>query len=341
MRPRAEITVGVDGDDAGGWRAGPTRAAARSSSAATPTGRRAPRPRRRSTSGPASTSTAAAPYVVDGDLVVFSDFADGRLYRLDPASGRRCRSRRRAVALRRPALRSGPPAGSSPSARTTSRRRRQPMPRTSTSPLDWRAASRRSSSTAPTSSRRRGSRRMARRSPGSSGTTRTCRGTARSCGSPRSRRTARSGASDLAAGGPEEWIVQPAGRPTASSISSRDRTAGGTSTASTDGPRLEPLAPLEAEFAGPDWLFGLLLYAFLPDGSIVAIARAAAATGCIAHRAGRLVGEIESAVHRDRGPALDGATGSSRWRRSPDEAAALVELDPATLAPLGRAPPRR
>jgi dipeptidyl aminopeptidase/acylaminoacyl peptidase len=32
----------------------------------------------------------------------------------------------------------------------------------------------------------------------------------------------------------------------------------------------EPLQPLEAEFAGPDWAFGQSTYAFLPDGRLVA-----------------------------------------------------------------------
>lgn len=32
----------------------------------------------------------------------------------------------------------------------------------------------------------------------------------------------------------------------------------------------EPLAPLEAEFTGPDWAFGQTSYAFLPDGRLVA-----------------------------------------------------------------------
>ena len=42
--------------------------------------------------------------------------------------------------------------------------------------------------------------------------------------------------------------------------------AGGTSTACVDGPRLEPLAPMEAEFADPAWIFDRSSYGFLADG---------------------------------------------------------------------------
>ncbi|MHB1533635.1 MAG: S9 family peptidase [Acidimicrobiales bacterium] len=37
-----------------------------------------------------------------------------------------------------------------------------------------------------------------------------------------------------------------------------------------DGEAGRPLAPLEAEFAGPDWVFGQATYAFAPDGRLVA-----------------------------------------------------------------------
>jgi len=43
-----------------------------------------------------------------------------------------------------------------------------------------------------------------------------------------------------------------------------------------DGERLAPLAPtIEAEFAGPDWVFGLSTHGVVADGTIVAVGRAA------------------------------------------------------------------
>src|SRR5207245_11790594 len=38
--------------------------------------------------------------------------------------------------------------------------------------------------------------------------------------------------------------------------------------------RIEPVAPMEAELAAPEWQFGNQSYGFLPDGGIVAVARA-------------------------------------------------------------------
>ena len=48
--------------------------------------------------------------------------------------------------------------------------------------------------------------------------------------------------------------------------------------ASLDGPRLEPLAPMAAEFADPAWIFDRSSYGFLADGSIVAVAPVATGT---------------------------------------------------------------
>ena len=102
------------------------------------------------------------------------------------------------------------------------------------------------------------------------------------------------------------------GRPTASSISSATGAAGGTSTALVDGPRLEPLAPMDAEFADPAWLFGRSSYGFLPDGSIVAVGRAARAGPPVPSRTGR----ARPARSRRRSPSSSGCTsvrtGSSR-----------------------------
>jgi dipeptidyl aminopeptidase/acylaminoacyl peptidase len=91
---------------------------------------------------------------------------------------------------------------------------------------------------------------------------------------------------------------------------------------------------MEAEFADPAWIFDRSSYGFLPDGSIVAIARAEGRDRIFHVRPGRLVGEVASAfteldglrVGPDRVVALAG---------SPAEPAMVVALDPTTLAPSG------
>jgi dipeptidyl aminopeptidase/acylaminoacyl peptidase len=79
---------------------------------------------------------------------------------------------------------------------------------------------------------------------------------------PASRSEGRSGP---VAGGPDESVTQPTWSPAGELHWISDRTgwwnlyAGG-----------EPLAPMEAEFAEPDWVFGNSNYDFLPDGRVVA-----------------------------------------------------------------------
>ncbi|MEX2183646.1 MAG: prolyl oligopeptidase family serine peptidase, partial [Chloroflexota bacterium] len=101
-----------------------------------------------------------------------------------------------------------------------------------------------------------------------------------------------------------------------------------------DGPRLEPLAPMEAEFAGPAWTLGQSWYAFLPDGAIVAIARRDGRDRLVHVQPGRLVGEIESASTeftdlRASGSLVVALVGS------PSEATVVAVLDPVTMAPAG------
>ena len=78
------------------------------------------------------------------------------------------------------------------------------------------------------------------------------------------------GPTELVAGGPEESIVQPEWSPDGVLHLISDRTGWWNLYRWLDGPRLEPLAPMEAEFADPAWIFDRSSYGFLPDGSIVA-----------------------------------------------------------------------
>jgi dipeptidyl aminopeptidase/acylaminoacyl peptidase len=81
------------------------------------------------------------------------------------------------------------------------------------------------------------------------------------------------GAATLAAGGPDESIAQPEWSPNGVLHLVSDRTGWWNLYRVADGPRLEPLATLEAEFADPAWIFDRSSYGFLPDGGILAVGR--------------------------------------------------------------------
>ncbi len=140
--------------------------------------------------------------------------------------------------------------------------------------------------------------------------------------------------SDLAAGGPDESIVQPEWSPDGVLHFVSDRSGWWNLYRLVEGPRLAPLAPLEAEFADPAWVFNRSSYGFLPDGSIVAVGRSRGRDGTFHISPGRLAGEVESPfteLERLRtGPDHVVAVAGS-----PTELSMIVTLDPATLAPTG------
>jgi dipeptidyl aminopeptidase/acylaminoacyl peptidase len=83
----------------------------------------------------------------------------------------------------------------------------------------------------------------------------------------------------LAAGGGDESIVQPEWAPDGSLVFASDRsgwwnlyrfTPGGRG---DSGGEIRELAPMEAEFAAPQWVFGMSWFGIGPDGTIVASAR--------------------------------------------------------------------
>ncbi len=75
----------------------------------------------------------------------------------------------------------------------------------------------------------------------------------------------------LVAGGPDESVVQPAWSPDGRLHFVSDRSGWwNLYRMAPDLSAAEPLAPVAAEFAGPAWVFGLQDYGFLPDGGIVA-----------------------------------------------------------------------
>ena len=240
-------------------------------------------------------------YTVGDGIVVYSDFSDGRLYRLDPgADAAVAITPEGADALRRPSVRRRPAPAilavredhtgpGSPSRRS--------WPSRSTAP-----ARRSSSSRAPISWPRPGRRRTGSSWHGSSGTTPTCRGTPPGCASHPSCPTAPWARPELAAGGPDESIVQPEWSPDGVLHFASDRTGWWNLYRVIDGPSLEALAPMDAEFADPPWIFGRSSYGFTAEGSIVANARRAGRDELVPRHAGTARRRGRVAVHRVRGP---------------------------------------
>jgi len=142
------------------------------------------------------------------------------------------------------------------------------------------------------------------------------------------------GRSDLAAGGPEESIVQPEWAPDGTLHLVSDRSGWWNLYRVVDGPRLEPLAPTDAEFADPAWTLDRSSYAFLADGSIMAIARRGGADRVIHIAPGRLIGEIDSPYTEVAGLRAHGALVVA-LAGSPAEATVVAAFDAATLAPAG------
>ena len=142
------------------------------------------------------------------------------------------------------------------------------------------------------------------------------------------------GPSDLAAGGPDESIAQPEWSPDGVLHFVSDRTGWWNLYRLLEGPRLEPLTPMEAEFADPAWEFDRSSYGFLPDGSIAAVGRARGRDRLFYVTPGSIVGEVESPyteVETIRvGPRTVVASVGT-----PTEAQMIVALDPATLATSG------
>lgn len=142
------------------------------------------------------------------------------------------------------------------------------------------------------------------------------------------------GRSDLAAGGHEESIVQPEWSPAGELHFVSDRSGWWNLYRLADGPRLDALAPMEAEFADPAWVFDRPAYGFLPDGSIVAVARSGGRDRLMHVTPGQLVGEVET-PYTEFGHLRVGASLVVALAALPVEGRVIATLDPATLAPLG------
>ncbi|MEZ0239841.1 MAG: prolyl oligopeptidase family serine peptidase [Chloroflexota bacterium] len=138
----------------------------------------------------------------------------------------------------------------------------------------------------------------------------------------------------LAAGGPDESIVQPEWAPDGTLHLISDRSGWWNLYRLVEGPRLEPLAPMEAEFADPAWIFGRSSYGFLPDGSIVAVARHAGQDHLYHVAPGTRIGPVETPFSEldalQVGPAAIVALAGA-----PTDPWIVARFDPLTLAPAG------
>jgi dipeptidyl aminopeptidase/acylaminoacyl peptidase len=138
----------------------------------------------------------------------------------------------------------------------------------------------------------------------------------------------------LEAGGLEESIVQPEWSPDGVLHFVSDRTGWWNLYRLLDGPVLDPLGPLEAEFADPSWLFGRSSYGFLPDGSLAAAGRHDGRDHLFHVRPDDLIGEVASPYTEFDGLRA-GAAGVVAVAGSPSEPTVLARFDPVTLAVAG------
>jgi dipeptidyl aminopeptidase/acylaminoacyl peptidase len=138
----------------------------------------------------------------------------------------------------------------------------------------------------------------------------------------------------LAAGGPDESIVQPEWAPDGTLHLISDRSGWWNLYRLVDGPRLEPLALMEAEFADPAWLFDSSSYGFLPDGAVAAIARAGGRDHLFRIEPGALIGELEIPFTELEALRI-GPHAVVALADSPGDPAVVVRFDPVTLAPAG------
>ena len=104
------------------------------------------------------------------------------------------------------------------------------------------------------------------------------------------------------AGGPGISVVQPAWSPAGILHAVSDETEWWNlyafdGTDGTDGGGRN-LAPMDAELGEPVWVFGISSYGFLPDGAIVAVARAEGTDGIVRIEPDGSVVHLRPAVHR-------------------------------------------
>ena len=125
-------------------------------------------------------------------------------------------------------------------------------------------------------------------------------------------------------GSPRDWVSQPRWSPHGVLHFAAEPTGWMNIFRLVDG-AVEPVAPMDAEVVYPDWLFGYSTYGFLPDGSIVVIARSGGHDALYRLAGGRAT-RIEVPFTEMSGIAVDGDRVVFR-AASPTAPSAIVELD--------------
>ena len=142
------------------------------------------------------------------------------------------------------------------------------------------------------------------------------------------------GESTLAAGGPDESIVQPEWGPDGTLHLISDRSGWWNLYRIVEGPRLEPLAPMAAEFADPSWIFDRSSYGFLADGSIAAVGRLGGSDRLFHVALDGRIGELEI-PYTELDALRTSPSGLVALAGAPTDPAVVARFDPATLAVSG------
>jgi dipeptidyl aminopeptidase/acylaminoacyl peptidase len=130
-------------------------------------------------------------------------------------------------------------------------------------------------------------------------------------------------------GGPEESIFQPEWSPLGELHFVSDRT-GWWNLFRIRGESPEPLAPMEAEFGSPQWVFGMSMYTFLADGRIAAIMTRNATDQLVFIRPGEAI-ETADLPYTVYGRRLTSSGNTLVFTAaSPTEAGAVIRLDVTT-----------
>jgi dipeptidyl aminopeptidase/acylaminoacyl peptidase len=130
------------------------------------------------------------------------------------------------------------------------------------------------------------------------------------------------------AGGSSDWISQPRWSPAGVLHFAAEPTGWMNLYRVVDG-RIEPVAPIAAEFVYPDWQFGYSTSAFLADGSIVAVGRSGGHDRLYRIDPAGSVAEIEVPFTEMSGLVADGDRVVLRGS-TPAAGSAIVDLDPAS-----------
>jgi dipeptidyl aminopeptidase/acylaminoacyl peptidase len=138
----------------------------------------------------------------------------------------------------------------------------------------------------------------------------------------------------LVAGGPDESIAQPEWSADGTIHFVSDRTGWWNIYRLLDGPTLDAVAPMEAEFADPAWIFGRSSYAFSTNGSIVAVARRNGRDRLIHIQPDEFAGEVETPYTEFEG-LVAGPSGIVTVAGAPSEPTVVARLGPSTFAVAG------